>query len=142
MNKNTLFNSTQVVEEIYHEVTIRAGNEQVFMALTKSAMIDEWGGGPAKVQARLNGQYSLWDGEMYGIIKEFVPSSVLVHSLREAAWDKSCLDSLVAWELEENNGRTLLRLTHTGLPTAKIRELHDDGWCEYFLGPLKVWLEG
>ena len=142
MSRHTLYSkSTHVIQEIYHEVTIRAAREEVFLALTKAALIDEWGGGPARVQAKRNGVYSLWDGEMHGIIKEYNPPALLVHSLREASWDEGCLDSLVTYELEEVSRGTLLKLSHSGLPTRKIRELHNEGWCEYFLGPLKAYLE-
>ena len=83
----------------------------------------------------------IWDGEMFGIIKEIEYPRRLVYTLRELSWDSTWYDSLVTWTLKEDHLGTELSLVHTGLPTRKIRETHNDGWGEYFLGPLKAYLE-
>ncbi|MBX7057957.1 MAG: SRPBCC domain-containing protein [Leptospirales bacterium] len=130
------------LKDIEHEVTIRSTLPRVFDALTSSRVIDEWGGGPARVQARLNGRISLWDGEICGVIKEIEYPTRLVHTLREISWDENWLDSLVHWRLDETERGVRVRLLHTGLPNRRLREIHFEGWCEYFLGPMKSYLEG
>jgi len=129
------------VEEIYLTETIRASIPEVFRAMVTAKIVDDWGGGPARIQARVNGKYSLWDGDMHGIIKEIEYPRHLVYTLREESWDPSCLDSLVSWELGEGEFGTQISLHHSGLPTRKIREMHLEGWGEYYLGPLKAFLE-
>lgn len=144
MSRTTVYvgRETEVrIEDIRYELTIKASPAAVFDALVDARVIDEWGGGPARVQARPNGRYSLWDGEMFGTVKEIEYPRRLVHTLREEQWDEAYFDSLVTWTLEETERGTLLTLNHSGLPTRKIREIHNDGWGEYFLGPLKVHLE-
>ncbi len=129
------------IEDILIVESIRSSLVDVFRAMTVSKVIDDWGGGPARVQPRVNGKYSLWDGEMSGLIKEIDFPHRLSYTLREASWDSSQLDSLVAWELEEGPRGTRLTLRHSGLPTRRIREIHNEGWGEYYLGPLKAYLE-
>lgn len=129
------------LQDIEHEVTIRSTLPRVFEALTLSRVIDEWGGGPSRVQAKLNGRISLWDGEMYGVIKEIDYPSVLVHTLRELNWDDAWLDSLVHWRLEEIGRGVRVQLLHTGLPNRRLREVHYEAWCECYLGPMKSYLE-
>lgn len=129
------------IKDIIQVEHIRAPIHEVFEAMTVSRIIDDWGGGPARVQARVNGRYSLWDGEMSGLIREIVYPTRIIYTLREESWEDSYLDSLVTWELKENSRGTELFLRHTGLPNRKIRETHNDGWGEYFLGPLKAFLE-
>lgn len=141
MIRSNLLKPKTDVSEIYHELTFHASLVEVFEALTDASQIDEWGGGPARVQAKTNGRYSLWDGEMHGIVKEIEYPTRLVHSLRESNWAPDILDSIVTWEIEETSRGTLLKLTHTGLPNRKICEVHNEGWGEYFLGPLKVYLD-
>lgn len=142
MSRSTIYaRPTERIEDITHSITIRASINQVFDALTVARILDDWGGGPARVQAKSNGRYSLWDGDMHGTIKEIEYPRRLVHTFREESWDSSYLDSLVSWTLEETERGTLLSLRHSGLPTRKIREIHNEGWGEYFLGPLKVHLE-
>lgn len=138
----TVLAPNERIQDIEQEITIRASLVQVFEALTTGRIIDEWGGGPARVQAKTNGKISLWDGQMHGSIKEIEYPTRLVHTFREEIWDPSYMDSLVVWTLTEAARGTLIRLVHSGLPTRKIREQHNDGWGEYFLGPMKVYLEG
>ncbi|MBE7440368.1 MAG: SRPBCC domain-containing protein [Spirochaetales bacterium] len=129
------------IEDIVITQTIRSPMVEVFRAITTGRIIDEWGGGPARVQARSGGKISLWDGEMHGTIKEYDFPRRLVFTLREISWDEHAHDSLVSWEFRETDRGTLITLLHSGLPTRKIREQHSDGWGEYFLGPMKAYLE-
>jgi uncharacterized protein YndB with AHSA1/START domain len=129
------------IEDISQKELIRSPIQTVFQAMTTARLIDEWGGGPARVQARVNGRYSLWDGDMWGIIKEIEFPRRIVFTWREASWDASLPDSTVTWSLKETERGTELHLVHTNLPSRKIRESHNDGWGEYFVGPLKAWLE-
>lgn len=133
--------SKEILEDIVQTEVIRASRKDVFRALTDSRFIDEWGGGPARVQARPNGRYSLWDGEMFGIVREAELPARFVHTLREASWDEGILDSLVTWTLTDHPRGTELTLRHSGLPDRRTRDIHEDGWGEYFLGPLKAYLE-
>ena len=129
------------VEKLCIEEHIRAPIAEVFRAMTVPRIVDDWGGGPARIQDRTNGRYSLWDGEMSGVIREIEFPRRLVYTLRELSWDADCPDSLVSWELTETDRGTRLELVHSGLPTRRIREAHREGWGDYYLGPLKAYLE-
>ena len=132
---------TGKIEDIVHTELIRAPLVTVFRAMTDAQIVDEWGGGPARIQTKVGGRYSLWDGEMHGTIKEIEFPHLLVFTWREEMWDKEIPDTLVRWSLEEHERGTRLYVTHSGLPGRRIREMHNDGWGEYFLGPLKAYLE-
>ena len=129
------------IDDIDLSENIRASIADVFRAMTTSRLVDDWGGGPAKIQPRVNGKYSLWDGEMHGLIKEVEFPRRLVYTLREQSWDEGLLDSLVCWDLTEWEWGTRISLHHTGFPTRKIREIHSEGWGEYYIGPMKAFLE-
>ncbi|MSQ33028.1 MAG: hypothetical protein EXR60_01195 [Dehalococcoidia bacterium] len=48
---------------------------------------------------------------------------------------------MVSWRLEATSGATVVRLRHRGLPNQAEFEGHAQGWREYFLAPMKAWLE-
>ena len=127
--------------EIYHEVTIRNDREHVFEALTKSSIVDEWGGGPSSIQAKIYGDISFWDGDIYGTICEYEKPNRLTYSIRNTYWEGKSQDTLVEWRLEENPKGTLLTLRNMSLPTRKILESQEEFWRSSFLGPLKAYLE-
>lgn len=132
---------TEKIQDIIQTEVIRAPIVDVFRAMTVARTVDEWGGGPARIQLRVDGKFSLWDGDMYGIIKEYDFPNRLVFTWREEKWEESIPDSIVRWDLEEVSRGTRLHLQHSGLSSRRIREIHNDGWGEYFLGPLKAYLE-
>ena len=63
--------SHEVSLRVEYQLTLRYSSPiKVFRALTDSNEINKWGGGPSRVQARVHGDYSLWDGDIYGSIRE------------------------------------------------------------------------
>ncbi len=127
---------------IYHRVTINATAEKIFNTLTISDIIDDWGGGPSRVELKLNGAYTLWDGESTGTIREIQQPSHLLHTMRlMKSWQTDWQDSLVTWTLVQNEKNTTLFLRNSCLPNLKIREKISEHWIENFLGPLKAYLD-
>ena len=49
--------------------------------------------------------------------------------------------TLVEFDLIDQNGGTLLRMTHSGLPNAELCENHNRGWAHY-LARLAILAEG
>jgi len=43
---------------------INAPITDVYQALTDAAIAEQWGAGPAKIDAREGGEYSYWDGDI------------------------------------------------------------------------------
>ncbi len=126
---------------IHYKLTIRSANssiEKAFQALTDRNTIDEWGGGPSRVQAKVHGIISFWDGEMHGTIREIESPSLLVHTIRHVQWEASHIDSMVTWHLTPLTKGICIEMKHSGLPTQKLLEMQDEIWAASFLGPLKA----
>ena len=126
---------------IDYSLTIRSPLARVFEGISKSAVIDEWGGGPSRVQAKVHGVISFWDDEMFGNVREIEAPFHLVHTLRHVEWGEKCVDSLVIWSLKEDPNGTLLQMLHKDLPGRKLCEVQEELWTASFLGPLKAYLE-
>lgn len=120
---------------------IRAPIAAVFRSLTSATLLDEWGAGPARFQARAGGRYFLWDGEMEGMIVEIHAPRRLVFTLRESDWPQEWRDSLVVMTLEEERDGTRLSVQHSGFTDRRTQDRHREGWGEYYIGPLKAFCE-
>lgn len=127
--------------EIHYSELIRAPRTEVFKAMTTARTMDDWGGGPARFQPRPGGKWSLWDGIMHGVVKEIRPSERIVFTLREIHWHERELDSLVTIELSDSERGTRVELKHSNLPSRKVRQHHEEGWGDVYLGPMKAFLE-
>jgi len=65
----------------------------------------------------------------------------LARERREREWLAEWGDSLVTWTLTPADSGTHVHLVHDRFPNEEERDAHDEGWDEYFLGPLQETLE-
>jgi activator of HSP90 ATPase len=79
----------------------------------------------------------LWGGDIYGKNIEVVPEKKLVQEWFNGDWPKP---SLVTFTLKPQDNETILELEHLYVPDDEVDEI-DQGWDEYYLGPMKEMLE-
>ena len=130
---------------VRRETHIAAPPAAVFALLTDPDKILRWMGTAAQIDAQPGGLYLVnVTGARCarGTFREVVPVHRLAYSF---GWDDSEEvppgSSLVEIDLLEQPDGTLLRMTHTGLPTAEQCASHADGWAHY-LGRLAVTAAG
>ncbi len=131
--------------EIQKELEIRAPIEKVWDALTDAGSIEAWmRSGEVAVDLRPGGSYRFFGGETTGIFTRVMRPHALEYSWRQAGWEAEWPDSVVAWDLRpaEAEGSTSVHLRHTAFPNEAEMQAHDARWDEYFLNPLRDWLEG
>ena len=131
------------MQPIVKQRVLRASPHAVWAALTDPAAIRAWMGEDSSVEfdLRPGGRYRLFGGETSGIVQSVEPEQRLVYTWRQAEWPADWADSLVEWTLTAVEAGTHLHLVHDRFPTQQERDGHDEGWDEYFLGPLQEILE-
>lgn len=87
-------------------------------------------GGPAKVENKVNGEFSLFDGTVQGTIVELVPGSKIVQKWRFKSWPEKHY-SQVTYQFEAKGEKTLLTLSQTGIPASDFERTRS-GWESYF----------
>ena len=116
---------------------IKAPISEVWRALTDVEYIEGWGGGPAEMDDKAGSEFSLWGGDIHGKNIEVKPSKKLVQEWYGGKWQNP---SILTFELKGENGGTMLTLTQTDVPEEEYSDI-DAGWDDYYLGPLKEYLE-
>jgi glutathione S-transferase len=125
------------------DLQIRAPIERVWEALTEPESIEAWmRSGDVEVDLRPGGSYSFFGGETSGVFTRVVRPHALEYTWRQAGWAGDWPDSVVAWDLRPAEGSTRVHLRHTVFPNDAEAQSHDAGWDEYFLVPMRSWLEG
>jgi len=122
---------------IKQEYLIKAPIEKVWQALTEPKEIDMWGGGPAKMKAEENYEFSLWDGDIHGKNIKVAKGKTLKQEWYSGKWQKP---SIVTFDLSEKSGKTTVKLVHTDVPEDEKKSI-SDGWKDFYMGPLKKLLE-
>jgi uncharacterized protein YndB with AHSA1/START domain len=119
---------------VRRETQIAAPPATVFAFLTDPEKILSWMGTEAQTELHPGGLYLVGvNGRMArGAFREVVPVHRLAYSF---GWDGSEEvppgSSLVEIDLIDRDGGTLLRMTHSGLPSAGQCEGHNKGWAHY-----------
>jgi uncharacterized protein YndB with AHSA1/START domain len=144
--------TTTASDSIVQEVSINAPAARIFAALTDPAeRLKWWGGADSRFKLsafesdlRPGGKW-IMRAESFGRqitiqgeYREIEPPHLLVFTWLPD-WYEGATESLVRWDLEERNGVTAVRLTHSGLLTESARENHR-GWPQ-IIARLKVHVE-
>ena len=121
---------------VHRETRVAAPPAAVFALLTDPQQILRWMGTEAQTEPHPGGLYLVnVTGARFarGSFREVVPVHRLAYSF---GWDGSAVvppgSSLVEIDLiEQPPDGTLLRMTHSGLPTAEQCAGHAEGWAHY-----------
>ncbi len=133
------------------EVVINAPVSKVWDAITKKEQMKEWYFDLAEFRAEPGFEFRFEGGKdpnsMYlhiCVITESIPNKKLAYSWKYDGYEG---DSLVTFELFDENGKTRVVLTHTGLETFPesnpdlARHNFDEGWTYIIQKSLKEYLE-
>lgn len=125
------------MQTIVQDYKIKAPIVKVWQSLVSQEIINDWGGGPAKMDENVGTKFSLWGGDIYGTNIEVEKFKKLVQEWYSGDWKEP---SIVTFKLEKDADFTLLELIHENVPDEEYDEI-DKGWQDYYLGPLKKYLE-
>lgn len=125
------------MKAIRQEYKIKAPIGEVWKALTDPRYIESWGGGTAKMSDKTGFEFSLWGGDVHGKNIEVVPNKKLVQEWFGGNWDKA---SIATFSLSSKEDQTTIEFTHTDVPDSECKDI-EQGWHDYYLGPLKEYLE-
>jgi uncharacterized protein YndB with AHSA1/START domain len=129
-------------DKLVQEVTIKAPAERIFAALTRPEELLKWWAAEGKfkvVQAECNLQPGgKWLMRVAGCGAEDAPTSTVYGEYRTIepphlltyTWIREREDypeTLVRWDLDEKDGYTTVRVTHSGLVTESLRA-RNNGW--------------
>jgi activator of HSP90 ATPase len=116
---------------------ISSAIDQVWQALVDPAVINEWSGGPSKMDSNVGSDFELWNGEIFGKNIEVISGRKLVQEWVGGDWPKA---SIVTFSLKEDKKGTVLELEQINVPDDEFDDI-DPGWDDYYIGPLKQMLE-
>jgi uncharacterized protein YndB with AHSA1/START domain len=122
---------------VQREMHIAAPRATVFAFLTDPEKIVSWIGAEATTEAHPGGLYLVKgvreaSNVARGTFREVVPVHRLAYSFGwEGRQEVPPGSSLIEIDLFEQDGGTLLRMTHSGLPNATQCANHNRGWAHY-----------
>src|SRR5215475_8848128 len=134
-------NSTTITDTIAAEITIKAPAERIFDALTHPQQLMTWWRKEGthvtecEMDLRPGGKWIMrGDSLALGLFSvggeyRVVDRPRLLVFTWSPDWCEDAKDSVVRWDLEEKDGVTTVRLTHSGLISESARDSHS-GWSQ------------
>ena len=121
-------------------VTLPAGPEMVFTALSKAWSIARWSGQKGSVSSVPGGRFEMFDRWVRGKVLEFKRGKVLAYSWLSGDWPEGAPESIVRYTFAPVKGGTRVNLVHTGFPNDEQRKSPRSGWKEFVFKPLNEYL--
>ena len=110
--------------------------EVLYKAWLSSKQHSEMTGSAAKVEPRVGGRFSAWDGYITGKTLELHAPNRIVQAWRTGEFAESDPDSRVEIKLESVEGGTKLTLTHSEIPAGQAAS-YQSGWKEWYFAPMQ-----
>jgi activator of HSP90 ATPase len=92
-------------------------------------------GSPAKVDGRVGGAFTAWDGYIWGTFLELDENKRIVQAWRTGEFSEEHEDSHVEVFFEEISGGTKITLVHTNI--AEGQDGYKQGWEDFYFKPMK-----
>jgi activator of HSP90 ATPase len=121
--------------------TFNAGTETLYNAWLSTQGHTLMTGSPARVDGRENGEFTAWDGYIWGAFLELEENKRIVQSWRTSEFPEGAEDSRVEVLLEEAEGKTKLTLIHTNIPESQT-ESYRQGWEDFYFKPMREYFGG
>lgn len=93
-------------------------------------------GSSAKVNGRVGGKFTAWDGYIWGTFLELEENHRILQSWRTSEFPEDAEDSRVDVLFEETPGKTKLTLIHTNIPDGQA-DSYKQGWKDFYFKPMK-----
>lgn len=125
------------MKKINKKYLINAPVGKVWESLVNPKLIVMWGADPAEMSDREGAEFKLWGGDVHGKNTKVTVNKKLVQDWYGGDWSEP---SRATFTLTEKGDKTILELVHKNVPDKDAKDI-DSGWDDYYLGPMKEYLE-
>jgi len=109
--------------------------DELFRAFTIQEMVVAFTRGNALVEAKKDGKFELFDGNITGTFEVVEPNKKIVQKWRSKSWPSGHY-SEVTLDFQQTEDSTVLKLAQKGIPTSDL-ERTKQGWRTYYWDSIK-----
>lgn len=115
---------------------IPAKPEEIYRAWLSTEGHTAMTGSPAKVDGRVDGEFTAWEGYIWGTFLELEENRRILQSWHTSEFPEGAEDSGVEVLLEAVDNGTKLTLIHTQIPEGQT-ESYEKGWEDFYFKPMR-----
>ena len=126
---------------IRHKVLIpKAKPDQVYRAFVSSKEHAEFTGSPAKVNGRVGGKFTAWDGYISGKNISLIKGRKIEQEWITSEFPEGYGPSILRISFRKKGDGTELTMFQSKVPASQVKK-YDQGWYESYWDPLKEYFE-
>lgn len=95
-------------------------------------------GSTAKVDGKIGGKFTAWDGYIFGSTLALEPDQRIAQAWRTSEFPDEAPDSLVEITLKETKSGTKITLTHSQIPAGQ-EDSYRQGWEDFYFKPMQAY---
>lgn len=127
-------------QPIRMSVVIGASPERIYEAWLDSGEHGAFTGGEARIDARVGGTHTAWDGYIKGVNVTLDPGRRIVQTWRSLDFPEGAPDSRLEVALRPAGSGTEVTLLHSEIPEGQVED-YAQGWRDYYFVPMKRYFE-
>ncbi len=124
------------VTTIRQKALIPATPDQVYDAFIDAKKHSAFSGSKATCNPRVGGEFTAWDGYIFGKNLELERGKKIVQEWSTTDWPESSPPSRLELTFQKTKGGTEISMIHSNVPAEQAAEL-SEGWVEFYWNPLK-----
>lgn len=120
---------------IHQSVVIPAKLEEVYQGFVDPEVHTAMTGGVATGEGKVGGEFTAWDGYIFGTYLELEPNQRIVQEWQTGEWPDDAPPSRLELTFEPNELGTKVILDQTNVPADDLKN-YEDGWQDYYWKPM------
>jgi activator of HSP90 ATPase len=127
------------IKTIKQKIIFSSSPQKIYDLLMNAQEHARFTDSKVKIDSRIGGNFSMYDGYITGTTIELVPNKKIIQLWRGSDWPEGHL-SLVIFEFKPRGKGCELIFTHYGVPDKFYKDI-SEGWKKYYWQPIKKMLE-
>lgn len=127
-------------ETIKQKLIVSASPAEVYDAYMDPKKHSEFTGSKATCDPRVNGEFTAWDGYIYGKNIELQPGKRIVQEWSTTEWPPKQSPSRLELTFTKAKGGTEIQMIHSNVPAEQATDVAQ-GWIDFYWDPLKEYFE-
>lgn len=123
-----------------HTLFISAKPVEVYDTYMNPRKHSEFTGAKATCTRRVGGNFTAWNGYIFGTILELVPRKKIIQEWQTTEWPKGYPPSRLELSFFVKDNGTEVVMVHSNVPAMQSKK-YNKGWLEHYWEPLKKYFD-
>ncbi|OHD12390.1 MAG: hypothetical protein A2086_09990 [Spirochaetes bacterium GWD1_27_9] len=125
-----------MLEKIKVSTTIKTvKSKDIYEAWIDSKKHSDFTGGEAKIDPKIGGKFSAWNGYITGTTLQLDPYNKIVQKWRTSDFSDQSIDSNLEIILKDTCEGVEITLIHTDIPEGQSKD-YEQGWKDFYFSPM------